>query len=157
MIKTNEYKFYMQQVEKGELVAKTRKDLEVDFDGLRYSAAKGINTIGKARIFTEKYADSDRLRVYVPAIENLTNDPTTVTFTFYFFGKNRQATFDAFNDYIRNGIHRYWDTARNKYFDFVIEESIQISEEKWYESTPYFSVDYKVQNLNGRTFDVNFE
>lgn len=152
-IPKSQYQFYMQQVTaKGEWVLGTKKNLEVDFDGLRYKQAKGINNIGKARIYTEKYADSDRMRVYVP--KEVTNDPTTVTFTFYFFGANRQATFDAFNGYIRNGIHRYWDTARNKYFDFVVEESIQISEEKWYESTPYFSVDYKVQNLNGKTFDV---
>ena len=72
----------MQQVDNDQLVVGTRKDLEVDFDGLRYSAAKGINTIGKARIFTEKYADSDRMRVYVP--KEVTNDPTTITFTFYF-------------------------------------------------------------------------
>lgn len=155
-IPRNEYSFYMQEVSTdGELKIGTKKNLEVDFEGLRYKQAKGINTIGKARIYTEKYADSDRMRVYVP--ETVTNDPTIVTFTFYFFGENRQKAFDAFNDYIRNGIHRYWDTARNKYFDFVLENEIAIGEEQWYGATPFFAVDYKVQNLNGRTFDVKFE
>lgn len=151
----NNYKFYMQELLDGALVPYTRKDLENDFDGLRYARAKGINTIGKARIYTEKYADSNTMRVYVP--ENLTNEPTTITFTFYFFGANRQAVFDAFNEYVRNGVHRYWDTARNKYFDFVVEETIQIGEEQWYGDVPYFSVDYKVQNIYGRTYDVDFE
>lgn len=149
------YKFYMQEVSDGSLVLNTRKDLENDFNGLRYSRAKGINTIGKARIYTEKYADSNKMRVYVP--ENLTNEPTAVTFTFYFFGTNRQAVYDSFNEYIRHGVHRYWDTARNKYFDFVVEESIQVSEEQWYGDVPYFEVDYKVQNIYGCTYDVDFE
>jgi hypothetical protein len=129
--------------------------LERDFAGLRYSRATGINTIGKSRIYTEKYADSDRLRVYVP--ENITNDATSVEFTFYFFGDTRQATYDAFNEYVRNGRHRYWDTARKKYFDFVLIDEIKVNNEKWYNDTPYFEVKYKVQNLNGRTFDVDFE
>lgn len=155
-IPRNEYRFYMQEVTtNGELVEGTKKDLEIDFDGLRYKQAKGINNIGKARIYTETYADSDRMRVYVP--KDVTNDPTVVTFTFYFFGENRQKAYDDFNSYIRNGIHRYWDTARNKYFDFVLENEVSIGEEQWYGATPFFAVDYKVQNLNGKTFDVNFK
>ena len=154
-IATNKYKFYMQEISNGLLVPTTRKDLEHDFEGLRYISAKGINSIGKARIFTETYADSDRVRAYVP--ETITNESTTVTFTFYFFGENRQKTYDEFNEYIRHGVHRYWDTARNKYFEFVMENSIEVKEEKWYLGTPYLSVEYKVKNLNGKTFDVDFE
>ena len=153
------YKFYMQQVTKRddawELVPNTRKDLEVDFSALRYSKAEGINNIGKPRVYTETYADSDRLRVYVPEV--VTNEATKVTFTFYFFGDNRQTIFDEFNEYIRNGVHRYWDTARNKYFDFILADEVNISGEKWYGATPYFEVKYAVQNLNGRTFDVDFD
>lgn len=145
----------MQEIADGELKHGTRKDLEVDFDGLRYISAKGINAIGKPRIYTETYADNDRMRVYIP--KNLTNAPTTITFTFYFFGDNRQKVYDAFNEYIRNGIHRYWDTARNKYFDFIVDESIDVRNENWNAGIPYLSVDYKVKNLNGKTFDVNFE
>ena len=145
----------MQEIADGELKYGTRKDLEVDFEGLRYISAKGINTIGKPRIYTETYADNDRMRVYIP--KDLTNAPTTITFTFYFFGENRQKVYDAFNEYIRNGIHRYWDTARNKYFDFIVDESIEVSSENWNAGIPYLSVDYKVKNLNGKTFDVNFE
>lgn len=153
-IPKSQYQFYMQQVTaKGEWVLGTKKNLEVDFDGLRYKQAKGINNIGKARIYTEKYADSDKMRVYVPS--EVTNDPTVVTFTFYFFGEKRQQAYDDFNKYIRKGIHRYWDTARNKYFDFVLESEVSIGEEQWYGTTPFFAVDYKVQNLNGKTFDVN--
>jgi hypothetical protein len=158
MVLASDYKFYMQEVilndGKWELVPNTLKDLEKDFPALRYSKAEGINSIGKSRVYTEKYADSDKLRVYVP--EEVTNEATKVTFTFYFFGEQRQATFDEFNDYICKGVHRYWDTARNKYFDFILEDEIKISDEMWYGDMPYFEVKYTVQNLNGKTFDVNF-
>lgn len=153
------YKFYMQQIKKRddawELVPNTRKDLETDFSALRYSKADGINNIGKPRVYTETYADSDRLRVYVPEV--VTNEATKVTFTFYFFGDNRQAVFDEFNEYIRNGVHRYWDTARSKYFDFILADEVKIGDEEWYVGIPYFEVKYIVQNLNGRTFDVDFD
>lgn len=157
MVQENAYKFYFQEVEKKDgqwmLKPNTKKDLEVDFYGsIRYSKAEGITTVGKPRIYTETYSDSDELRVYVP--DNITNDATKVVFTLYFFGDNRHKAYNEFNDYIRNGVHRYWDTARNRYFNFVVADEIKIGEEQWYGSLPYFEVKYTVQNLNGKTFPV---
>ena len=60
-------------------------DLENDPDyvGLRYLKAEGMNTIGKSKnIYTEQYADSDRLRVYLPPDGNYANEATVVTMTF---------------------------------------------------------------------------
>lgn len=165
MVQASEYKFYMQEVEKRngvfELVPETeerdtKRDIEADFYGcIRYSKAEGINTIGKPRVYTEKYSDSDRLRVYVP--KEVTNDATKVVFTFYFFGDYRFAAYNEFNEYIRNGIHRYWDTARNRYFDFIVADEIKIGNERFYGKMPYFEVKYTVQNLNGRTFEIDFD
>lgn len=158
MVQASEYKFYMQEVKRTdngyELDPDTKpKDIEADFHGcIRYSKAEGINTIGKPRVYTETYSDSDRLRVYVPA--NVTNDATKVVFTFYFFGDNRFKAYNEFNEYIRNGIHRYWDTARNRYFDFIVADEIKIGNERFYGLMPYFEVKYTVQNLNGCTFDA---
>lgn len=161
MVQASEYNFYMQEVEKSDgvyvLKPDTKKmDIEADFCGcIRYSKAEGINTIGKPRVYTEKYSDSDRLRVYVP--KEVTNDATKVVFTFYFFGKFRFDAYNKFNDYIRNGIHRYWDTARNRYFDFIVADEIKIGNERFYGKMPYFEVKYTVQNLNGRTFEIDFD
>ena len=147
------YSFYMQAVDKnGNLISGTKKDLEKDFEGLRYLRCEGLNAIGKPRVYTEKYADSDRLRSYVPS--NITNDATTVKLSLCFMGQNRQKAYDNFNAYVRSGYHAYWDTARNKRFDFFLSDSIDVSDEMWYGSTPYFEATYTLQNLNGKTVDV---
>lgn len=148
------YKFYIQQINKdGSIpIGSIAKDLEVDFDGLRYKECKGLNTVGKPRVYTETYADSDRLRSYIP--ETPLFDATEIELTLYFTGENRQASFDAFNEFILGGYRKYWDTARNKAFDFFVKDKVEISKEQWYGSMPYFEVTYKLQNLNGKTTDV---
>lgn len=157
------YKFYMQECDKyGEILEGTNpKDLENDFKietisritgQLRYKECKGLNTIGKPRVYTETYADSDRLRSYIP--ETPLFDATEIELTLYFTGESRQASFDAFNEFILGGYRKYWDTARNKAFCFFVKDKVDISDEKWYGSTPYFEVTYKLQNLKGKTTNV---
>lgn len=149
------YKFYMQECNgMGKILAGSKeRDLEndTDFVGLKYSKAEGLNKIGKARIYKETFKDSDRLRVHIP--ENLTNEPTTVTFTFYFTGENRYKSYDKFVEYIRKGFKRYHDNARNKYLYFCVENEIKPASEQWYGSTPYLELQLTVQNIFGRTFD----
>lgn len=148
------YKFYMQECDsKGVLLAgSTKKDLEVDFSGLKYSSMSGIETIGKAKnIATETFADSNRVKVYVP--ENITNEATKITFKCYFIGDNCMQVFDAFNEYIRKGFHRYWDTARNKWFAFYCDDEIKASTHNW-KGEDYIEVSYSLSNIFGRTFDV---
>lgn len=157
------YKFYMKTINKDGSIPddSITKDLEEDFkieeEGkvvgqLRYKECKGLNTIGKPRTYTESYADSDRLRSYIP--ETTLSEATDVKLTLYFMGENRQAVFDEFNEFILGGYRKYWDTARNKAFDFFVKDKVEISDEKWYWSKPYFEVTYTLQNLNGKTTDV---
>lgn len=150
----------MQLVEKNksgeyELVAGTKKDLEKDFNGLRYLKCDGIDTIGKAKnIYTEKYSDSTKLRVFIPDV--ITNESTTITLTLCFIGDGHEDVFEDFCFYIRNGVHRYWDTARQRYFDFYIDEEIKVSEEQRKGGTPYLKCDFKLKNIYGETYKVNF-
>ena len=150
----SEYKFYMQKCSKeGVLVKDTKKDLEVDFPGLLYGRCDGIMGYGKPKnIYTESYADSSILRTYVPS--TIYREATEIIFTFYFVGEAsvRQSSLDSFVSYISDGYHVYWDTARNRKFQFTppIEE-IKPSEEQWHGSKPYFTVQVKVQNVNGCT------
>ena len=76
------YKFYIQTINKDGSIptGSVTKDLERDFAGLRYKECKGLNTIGKPRVYTEKYADSDRLRTYIPT--EVTHDATVIKLTF---------------------------------------------------------------------------
>lgn len=152
----SEYKFYMQACNhKGELISGSAEmDLENEssFAGLRYSKVEGLNKIGKPRIYTEKYSDSDRLRVHIP--NELTNEPTTVKFTFFFTGDRRYESYKNFVEYVRVGFKRYYDTARRKYLYFCVNSEIAPASEMWYGSTPYLELQLTVQNIFGKTFDV---
>lgn len=146
-------KYCMQRVD---LPGQTEIDLENDPDyvGLKYMQAKGINTVGESKnVYTEQYADSDRLRAYLPPDGNYANKATVITMTFLVIGsaKRRQATIDNLYEYVRKGVHRYWDTARNREFDFIVTDEIDVSDEKWYGSQPYVEITLKMQNLNGST------
>ena len=88
----NDIKFYMQECDKkGVLVEGTKKDLEADFEGLRYMEAKGISKVGKVKnVYTEQYADSNTLRTWHPSEngEVTTHEATTIQLKLLFYGKN---------------------------------------------------------------------
>lgn len=138
-------KFYMQRID---IEGQPVKDLETDFEGLKYSKCEGINNIGKPRVYTEEYADSNKLRVYIP--EDVTNDATTVNLKLYFIGDNMQNTFDAFNEYITGGTYVFWDTKRMKKITFILADEIKPSEEQWINDTRYMEVTYKLQCIYGK-------
>lgn len=149
------YEFYMQECNsKGELLTGTApKNLEQDFQGLRYASIDGIEALGAPKnVYSESYADADRLRVYAPT--EIKHKETPVTLTLYFVGDNRFTSLNAFNEYVKKGFHRYWDTARNKWFAFFVKDELKPAEQMWHGSTPYLKMDYKLTNIFGRTFDV---
>lgn len=174
MANTHGYEFFMQEVDnKGNLVPNTLVNLEEDFfvyavtedpvrpdkptprpalGCIKYSAIVGIDDLGSVKnIYTETYADANRVRVSMP--EKVQRESTQITLVLYFVGEKRAEVFKSFCDYICNGKHRYWDTARSKYFDFYISDELTPSDELWYGSTPYFKVDVKMNNIFGQTFD----
>ena len=158
------YKFYMVACDnKGNpIVGAQTMDLEKDFkvekDGvvvgqLRYKECKGLNEIGAARVYTEEYSDSDRLRVHIP--DNLTHKPTTVTLTLYFVGEDRYKVYDSFNTYLKESkYHIYYDSARKKKLTFFVKDEISVGESQWFGSTPYIQVEYKLSNIFGKTEDI---
>lgn len=151
MPKSSQYTHYMQRTD---VVGYNIIDIEEQFDGLLYMRAEGMNDIGKSKnVYTEGYADSDRLRVHLPPDGNYTNDATKITMHFLVVGAaaQRQTTIRAFDNYVRDGIHRYWDDARNLEFDFIVQDEIKVSDEKWHGSTPYVEIQVPMQNLNGKT------
>ena len=163
MAKAHGYEFFIQEVDsKGNFIG-VAKNLETDFSvkventgeelgGIIYISIVGIDNLGSVKnIYTETYADANRVRVSMP--EKVQRESTQITLVLYFVGEKRAEVFKSFCDYICNGRHRYWDTARNKYFDFYISEELTPSDELWYGSTPYFKVDVKMNNIFGQTFD----
>ena len=151
MGKSSQYTHYMQRVD---IANQTIYDIESHFGGLLYMRAEGMNDIGKSKnVYTETYADSDMLRVYLPNDGNYTNEATKITMHFLVVGdaESRIATILAFETYVREGIHRYWDDARNLEFDFIVQDEIKVSDEKWHGSSPYVEIQVVMQNLNGKT------
>lgn len=152
MAKSSQYTHYMERVDITDSLGQI--DIEEHFSGLLYMKADGMNDIGKSKnVYTETYADSDRLRVHLPPNGNYTNNATKITMHFLVVGSEsaRQTTIKNFRDYVREGIHRYWDDARNLEFDFVVQDEIKVSDEKWHGSTPYVEIQVPMQNLNGKT------
>lgn len=147
------YHFYMVECDNKGKVADgaVEIDLEEHFSGLTYMKAEGLNKLGKPRVYTEKFADSDMLRVYKP--DDTTREATTVTLSFAFVGDNRYQTYHNFVEYISTGVKRYRDTARNKYLYFFVNAEIKPAKEMWYGGTPYLTVDIPVQSIFGKTFD----
>lgn len=152
MGKSSQYTHYMQRVDTTDSLGQI--DIEEQFSGLLYMRAEGLNDIGKSKnVYTETYADSDRLRVFLPNDGDYTNEATKITMHFLVVGSasQRQTTIKNFFDYVRVGIHRYWDDARNLEFDFVVQDEIKVSDERWHGSNPYVEIAVVMQNLNGKT------
>lgn len=152
MAKSSQYTHYMERVDITDSLGQI--DIEEHFSGLLYMKADGMNDIGKSKnVYTETYADSDRLRVFLPNDGVYANEATKITMRFLVVGDeaSRQATIQAFETYVREGIHRYWDDARNLEFDFIVTDEIKVSDEKWHGSSPYVEIAIPMQNLNGKT------
>lgn len=147
--------FYMQKCDKnGALETGTLKNLEHDFVGLRYVEAKGISKIGKVKnIYTETYADADGIRIWHPS-ENDTkpmHEATVIELKLLFHGENRRKVYEAFNDYIFDGYHVFWDTLRNRKFTFVVMDAVEPGDDNLKSGTPYIIATWKLQNLLGKT------
>lgn len=142
-------KFYMQKVDaNGALISDTLKDLERDFEGLKYSRCEGLMNKGKRKnIYTEQFSDSDTLRVWQG--DNVTRDATTITFTFVFAGNDRKSVYESFYEYVKNGIISYYDTARMKEARLVLIDALEPSDDIYKGSTPYIKAEFKFQNLWG--------
>lgn len=130
----------------------TLKELEADFQGLKYLKCEGLEDIGEANVYTEEFADSDRLRVYIP--ETVTHKATEVKLTLVFVGNERRSTFNSFNEYIEKGFHSYWDTARNKKLIFFVKNPVKPSDDIYKGGTPYIQVTYTLSNVYGKTTTV---
>jgi len=151
MSRSSEYRHYMQRID---IPNQNIVDIEDTYPNLQYLKAEGILDIGAAKnVYTEEYADSDNLRYFVPADGTIANKNTTINMVFIVTGPpvDRDATISAFLEYVRTGVHRYWDNARNREFSFVIKDEIKVSDERWHGSSPYVELTIPLTNLNGST------
>lgn len=129
-------------------------DIEYRFPGLRYFKAEGMYDVGESKnIYTEDYAESDKLRYYLPKDGEYANKATVINMTFLILGTEmqRRNTIDSFVEYVRKGAHSYWDNARKRMFAFIVQGEIKESDEKWYGTQPYVELTIPMQNIEGHT------
>jgi hypothetical protein len=153
----NLVKFYMQACTKdGDLIQDTLKDLEVDFVGLRYLKATGINDLGKVvNVYTESYSDSNKLRTWHPSENDLpiVREATKITLELLFYGDNRVDSYNSFNEFIYGGYRCFWDTLRKKKFIFTVIDAAKPSEDNLI-GVPFIKCSWTLQNLYGKTDNI---
>jgi hypothetical protein len=124
------------------------------FSGLRYAKCEGLLDKGKRKdVYTEKYADSDELRVWMS--DSINREATTISLTVYFTGADRHSQYNQFYDFINNRKIYYWDTKRLKQAYMILIDKLDPKEEVHLGSIPYIGVTAKFQNLWGECKDCN--
>lgn len=135
-------------------------DLESDdFKGLLYSKCTGLDDKGQRMdVYTEEYADSDKLRYWLGG-DKPKRKPTTITLTLFFTGDKRHDTYESFYNFIKSGVIEYWDTWRLKKATMYLSEAVKVNDEQQYGSIPYKEVKVTFQNIYGECFpcDANGE
>ena len=141
-------KFYISRYINSSWEADT--DIEKTFSGLHYAKCDGLDRFGSVKnVYSETYAETSELRVYIP--ENVARENTDIEFEFVFDGENRRDTYHNFVDWMSGKKLRYWDTLRNRVAEMILIESIEPEEEELYGSHPFIRVPFKFKNLKGST------
>lgn len=168
---TMAYKFFMKKVvlnADGTQTIGEEKDLEADFDGIRYKSMSGLENYGApASVYTETAAESGKAMVYVST--SPTEKQTELTLTLYFFPSSTStATTDAskiaeistlyhsFCDFIRGGKIIYRDTVRKRKVLMTLTGAISPATDRLYGQI-YKEVSFTFTNEYGCTFAYDDE
>ena len=159
------YKFYIQKYgreywnketgryekeAKGELI-----DIEEQFK-CKYVKFEGLSEAGKVKnVYTEAYADSEELRVYVP--DEVLYEQTDISLTLLFAPSSAndndvQDNERAFFEYVSGHKIEYHDTFRNRYVSLLLINKPEVIGEVLYGGSRYREVKYTFKNLYGRSF-----
>lgn len=165
------YKFLMKKVvlnADGTRTIGEEKDLEVDFDGIRYKSMSGLESYGTpSNVYSETAAESSKAMVYVSPTP--TEKQTELTLTLYFFPPSTStATTDAakiaeisslyhsFCDFIRGGKIIYRDTARKRKVLMTLTGAVSPTTDRLYGQI-YKEVSFTFTNEYGCSFGYNDE
>ena len=159
------YKFYIQKygrkywdknksqyVEeaKGELI-----DIEAQFK-CKYVKFEGLSETGKVKnIYTETYAETEEIRMYIPDEVLYENTDLSLTLLFAPDSTNEsdvQNNERAFFEYISGHKIEYHDTFRNRYVSLLLLNKPEVIGEVLYGGSRYREVKYTFKNIYGRSF-----
>ena len=140
------YKFYMSRNVDNAWEAEV--SLEEHFTGLKYVKCDGLLACGKQKnVYTETYAETSEMRMYVP--NNVARENGEITFTFGFEGQDRRKTYLNFLTWVSGHKIKYRDTARNVEVTIFLTGTIEPSEDLIIGSSPYMLVDFIFTNITG--------
>ena len=159
------YKFYIQRYSrkhwnketsqydveaKGELI-----DIEKQFK-CKYVKFEGLSETGKVKnIYTETYAETEELRMYIPDEVLYDNTDMSLTLLFSPDSENDSDIQDnerAFFEYISGHKIEYHDTFRNRYVSLILINKPEVIGEVLYGGSRYREVKYTFKNIYGRSF-----
>ena len=130
-------------------------EIETTFK-VKYMSCTGLEELGKPKnIYTETYADADKLRLYQPS--TIAREATKITFTFAFFGDKttRQKLYDDFNSFLEGKRLSYCDTARLRMVKEMVLMDKTEPKEDMYKGQGYITAEYTFQNLYGECERLN--
>ena len=159
------YKFYIQKYSrnhwnketsqydveaKGELI-----DIEEQFK-CKYVKFEGLSETGKVKnIYTETYAETEELRMYIPDEVLYENTEMSLTLLFAPDSTNDsdvQENERAFFEYVSGNKIEYHDTFRNRYVSLILLNKPDVVGEVLYGGSRYREVKYTFKNIYGRSF-----
>ena len=160
-----DYKFYIQKYSRkhwnkdtsqydkediGELI-----DIEEQFK-CKYVKFEGLSETGKVKnIYTETYAETEELRVYIPDEVLYENTELSLTLLFAPDTENDSDVQDnerAFFEYVSGNKIEYHDTFRNRYVSLLLINKPELVGEVLYGGSRYREVKYTFKNIYGRSF-----
>ena len=159
------YKFYIQRYSRkhwnketsqydkediGELI-----DIEEQFK-CKYVKFEGLSETGKVKnIYTETYAETEELRMYIPDEVLYDNTDMSLTLLFSPYSENDSDVQDnerAFFEYVSGHKIEYHDTFRNRYVSLLLLNKPEVIGEVLYGGSRYREVKYTFKNIYGRSF-----
>lgn len=159
------YKFYIQRYSRKHYNKETSQydkedigeliDIEERFK-CKYVRFEGLSETGKVKnIYTETYAETEELRMYIPDEVLYDNTDMSLTLLFSPYSENDSDVQDnerAFFEYVSGHKIEYHDTFRNRYVSLLLLNKPEVIGEVLYGGSRYREVKYTFKNIYGRSF-----
>ena len=159
------YKFYIQRYSRKHYNKETSQydkedigeliDIEEQFK-CKYVKFEGLSETGKVKnIYTETYAETEELRMYIPDEVLYENTEMSLTLLFAPNSTNDSDVQDnerSFFEYISGHKIEYHDTFRNRYVSLLLLNKPEVVGEVLYGGSRYREVKYTFKNIYGRSF-----
>ena len=135
---------------KGEII-----DIEEHFK-CKYVKFEGLSETGKVKnVYTETYAETEELRMYMPDEVLYENTELSLTLLFAPSSNNENDVQDnerSFFEYVSGHKIEYHDTFRNRYVSLLLLNKPEVVGEVLYGGSRYREVKYTFKNIYGRSF-----